>query len=551
MSVLLLVSARYINLEITKSTGCDKMRTIKRLFSYTTIFASVIALYGCSGGTGNSALISEFAFHDNGVKSCILSAAEENGWESIEDITAIHCELTGRDRERALAMDDSDGSMPGIFNTSDFASFTQLKDLILRGHLYTELDVSALAQLESLDVRSSFLRALDLSHNTKLKHLDVGSTAISKVDLSGLPRLESLNATSHNRVSGVYQRVVLDGNEEVFGTSIDEIMQTPTDIIFHDSASLVSITVDKDFQVTIPDTQKLKELQGAVNVDVLMSAPTLNRIAVTLTNTDDNLDFGDFNQLESLTLAAQDIVTLTLSESVKTVDVTANFQQLIIPEGALLEELKLKAVSETSQTTDMSFQEFIANAPNLRVLLLEDFFLGRVLDLTQSSNLVTLVMDNAEVDILLQLPASLKNLTLIDFTLGATISPNELGIEKLVFSNVYPENCGLDNNSYPSLRSLAIWRCDIATLNLENSPDIKQLMIRAAPISSIDLNSIQSIDRLGLIETNISFIDFSVLDDDVSRSGFIFSSSIASQDQLETLSNDANNHFSLVTVTGN
>ena len=136
---------------------------------------SIVFITACGGSSDEPTmppLIEQVQFEHPAMQKCFKDLIENDGWETIEEVTSFACSRNGIDT--ALGLEQ----------------LTNLKSLSLTYTAIKELDLSENRELNFLAINyNPYLNTLDLSNNLELHELYITNNSLKSINLSNLTEL--------------------------------------------------------------------------------------------------------------------------------------------------------------------------------------------------------------------------------------------------------------------------------------------------------------------------------------------------------------------------
>lgn len=123
--------------------------------------------------------INAMTFSDLALAQCVKTLAEQNHWQSNDQITKLKCH--GK----------------GIKKVDDIVNFPQLSYLSLFNNNIVEADLSSLTQLKYVNLANNKLADIKLNNLSHLETLYLFKNKLTTIDFSGLTALKKVRATNN------------------------------------------------------------------------------------------------------------------------------------------------------------------------------------------------------------------------------------------------------------------------------------------------------------------------------------------------------------------
>lgn len=219
-----------------------------------------------------------------------------------------------------------------------------------------------------------------------------------------------------------------------------------------------------------------------------------------------SIDLNDTNALEQIVLKSDNITEIKISPSLLVLAFEAPVSSFNPPSNSVLQRLTLNSgLTDHPIIWDKADLD-ISSLISLRYLDIRNYNLGRLLPLSNHTQLSSLVLNNAYVDIQLNAPESLKELIINDTWGLFYISPTD-HLENLTVTYKSENNCNNDIYDFTSLTGLTVENCSSQTFDLSGVPSLLSLDISDSSLEEINLSYTTKITDLKLRDNRLNKID--------------------------------------------
>jgi hypothetical protein len=492
----------------------------KSLFLGLSLIGMLSACGGPSGSNEpqkNSPLLSELNIRDIGLRTCVLKTAGQNNWTKVDQVTSLNCEFLNKTRIRITGLMINSQPLPTedvwqpIYDTHELSAFTSLKELSLRGHLYTKIDVSELKQLEKLDLSNAFIQDIDLRNNKKLVSLNLTATGLDKLDLSGLKDLKELYIDYQGTGSdfGPYLESILKDGAKIYSFDLARFQTPKIQIILDPAVKLKTVETSQTTNIDIANNQQLESMRGIAPSSIFKNAVNLQKFSGQIVGTG-ILDLSQAPRLSTISVG-KSFDEVIIHDNLNELSITGAVKKLSCGKSTQLKSLTIYGEIDTPINIGENQIE-LSDCTSLESLELNNLKIDESLDLTYNSKLKGLnIVPSNFVD--LKIPPSVTSLTV-------TSIKNVFPLEHI--TNLQIDDCLLENTSLPNLKGLYLSNCSAAKFEVSQFPKLTSLDIHNSTLDTLDFSSPPDLQRLMIEGSSLNHIDWTPLIPNKNREGFYF-----------------------------